>query len=65
MTSGPPRPPVTVLGHGTSRHTQTSSRLVFIHADTGETRIFEMSDRRNDALALYQFIYWLRDQQLP
>ena len=60
MTGGPPRPPVQYWGWDVETYPGLFS-VVAIHADTGETRIFEMSDRRNDALALYQFIYWLRD----
>lgn len=58
--SGPPRPPVTYWGWDIETYPNLFS-AVFIHADTGETRIFEMSDRRNDARALYKFIYHLRD----
>lgn len=60
MTSLPPNPPVTYWAYDIETYPNLFS-VVAIHADTGEERVFEMSDRRNDARALYDFIYWLRD----
>lgn len=35
----------------------------FIHAETGQERFFEISDRRNDFEPLCNFIAWLRDNR--
>lgn len=34
---------------------------LFIHLETGQERLFEISDRRNDFAALMNFIHWMRE----
>lgn len=36
---------------------------LFIHLETGQERLFEISDRRNDFVALMAFIQWMRENK--